>query len=93
MMNVPIARTGLTEGEVQSVLEPLRSGWLVQGPKVREFEEKWSVSTGARHSINETTGTTGFHLSLVVLGFGLCTEASLPALTWVTKTNPSKHYN
>ena len=33
-MKVPIARTVLTESEIQSVLEPLRSGWLVQGPKV-----------------------------------------------------------
>ena len=32
--NIPIARTSLTEKEIQSVLEPLQSGWLVQGPKV-----------------------------------------------------------
>ena len=37
-MNIPIARTSLTEDEINSVLEPLRGGWLVQGPKVREFE-------------------------------------------------------
>ena len=40
-MKIPIARTNFTEGEINSVLEPLRSGWLVQGPKVQEFEEKW----------------------------------------------------
>jgi perosamine synthetase len=45
-MNVPIARTSLTDDEVQSVLEPLRSGWLVQGPKVREFEDKWPAFVG-----------------------------------------------
>jgi dTDP-4-amino-4,6-dideoxygalactose transaminase len=44
-MNIPIARTSLTEAEIESVLGPLRSGWLVQGPKVREFEEKWSAFT------------------------------------------------
>ena len=54
-MNVPIARTSLTEAEIQSVLGPLRSGWLVQGPMVREFEEKWSSFTGAKHSIAVTS--------------------------------------
>ncbi|HAU59505.1 MAG TPA: aminotransferase DegT, partial [Opitutae bacterium] len=49
-MNIPIAKTNLTETEINAVLEPLRSGWLVQGPKVREFEEKWSDFTGAKHS-------------------------------------------
>ena len=48
---MPIARTSLTEEEVQSVLEPLRSGGLVQGPKVREFEDTWSAITGAEQSI------------------------------------------
>ena len=42
-MKVPITRTSLTEEEIQSVLSPLRSGWLVQGSKVQEFEEKWIV--------------------------------------------------
>ena len=39
-MKIPIARTNLTEAEINSVLEPLRSGWLVQGPKVEQFEKK-----------------------------------------------------
>ena len=39
-MKIPIARTSLTKEEINSVLEPLKSGWLVQGPKVQEFEAK-----------------------------------------------------
>ena len=38
-INVPISKTILLGSEVQSVLEPLNSGWLVQGPKVAEFEK------------------------------------------------------
>ena len=63
-MNIPIAKTNLTETEINAALEPLRSGWLVQGPKVREFEDKWCVFTGAQHSIAVTSCTSGLHLSL-----------------------------
>lgn len=90
-MNVPIARTSLTEAEIQSVLGPLRSGWLVQGPKVREFEEKWSAFTGARHSIAVTSCTTALHLSLAALGFGPGDEAIVPALTWIATANVVEH--
>ena len=38
-MKIPIVRTNLFEGEIKSVLEPLNNGWLVQGPKVHEFEK------------------------------------------------------
>ncbi len=89
--NVPIARTSLTEAEIESVLSPLRSGWLVQGPKVREFEEKWSVFTGAKHSIAVTSCTTGLHLSLAALGFGPGDEAIVPAFTWISTANVVEH--
>lgn len=63
-MNFIIARTSFLESEIRSVMEPSRSGWLVQGPKVRVFEDKFSAFTGAKHSIAVTSCTTGLHLSL-----------------------------
>ena len=90
-MNIPIVRTSLTEAEINSVLEPLRSGWLVQGPKVREFEEKWSAFTGAEHSIAVTSCTTGLHLSLAALGIQPGDEVIVPAFTWISTANVVEH--
>lgn len=90
-MNVPIARTGLTESEILSVLQPLRSGWLVQGPKVREFEQAWCSFTGSEHSIAVTSCTTALHLSLAALGFGPGDEAIVPAFTWISTANVIEH--
>jgi perosamine synthetase len=91
VMQVPIARTGLTEAEILSVLEPLRTGWLVQGPKVREFEEAWCRFTGSNYSIAVTSCTTGLHLSLAALGFGPGDEAIVPAFTWISTANVVEH--
>ena len=90
-VNIPIARTSLTENEIESVLAPLRSGWLVQGPMVREFEEKWSKFTGAEHSIAVTSCTTALHISLAALGFGPGDEAIVPAFTWISTANVIEH--
>ena len=90
-MNVPIARTSLTEQEINSVVEPLRSGWLVQGPKVKEFETKWSEFTGAEHSIAVTSCTSALHLSLAAIGFGPGDEAIVPAFTWISTANVVEH--
>jgi perosamine synthetase len=90
-MNVPIARTNLTEDEIQSVLSPLRNGWLVQGPKVREFEEKWSAFTGSKHSIAVTSCTTALHLSLAALGLQPGDEVIVPAFTWIATANVVEH--
>jgi perosamine synthetase len=90
-MNVPIARASLTPEEIESVLEPLRTGWLVQGPKVRAFEEAWCTFTGAEHSIAVTSCTTALHLSLAALGFGPGDEAIVPAFTWIATANVVEH--
>jgi len=90
-VKVPIARTSLTLQEKQSVLEPLDSGWLVQGPKVKNFEEQWSAFTKADHSIAVTSCTSALHLSLAALEFGPEDEAIVPAFTWVSTANVVEH--
>ena len=39
-MNIPIARTKLTKSEFDIVRKPLESGWIVQGPYTKKFEDK-----------------------------------------------------
>ena len=90
-MNIPIARTSLLENEIQSVIAPLESGWLVQGPKVQEFESKWSEFTGSKNSLAVTSCTTALHLSLAALGFGPGDEAIVPAFTWISTANVVEH--
>lgn len=88
---VPIAKVCLSEPEILSVLAPLRSGWLVQGAKVRAFEDAWCSFTGAPHSIAVTSCTTALHLSLAALGFGPGDEAIVPAFTWLATANIVEH--
>src|SRR5210317_1468016 len=92
-MKIPIARTNLTKDEINSVLEPLNSGWLVQGPKVQEFEDKWSKFTDAKYSIAVTSCTSALHLSLVALGIGSDDEVIVPAFTWISSANVVEHVN
>lgn len=90
-LQIPIARTHLLSEEYESVLEPLKSGWLVQGPKVTEFERLWSEFTGATHSIAVTSCTSAMHLSLAALGFKPGDEAIVPAFTWISTANVVEH--
>ena len=90
-MKIPIARTSLLENEIQSVIAPLESGWLVQGPKVQEFESKWSEFTCSENSLAVTSCTTALHLSLAALGFGPGDEAIVPAFTWISTANVVEH--
>lgn len=86
-MNIPIAKTVFEQADFDAILKPLRSGWVVQGPCVKEFETKWSAFTGAAHSIATSNCTTALHLSLSALGVGPGDEVIVPAFTWVASAN------
>lgn len=86
-MKIPISKTILNQNDIKNVSKTLESGWLVQGPKVKEFEDQWSNFTNAKYSIAVTSCTTAMYLSLVALGFKKGDEAIVPALTWISTAN------
>ena len=90
-MKIPISKIKFEKSDIKSVIETLQSGWVVQGPKVKEFENKWSTFTGSRHSIAVTSCTNALHLSLTALDFGPGDEAIVPAFTWISTANVVEH--
>jgi len=73
--------------EWQALREPLQSGWLTQGPKVKAFEEAFATRHQVAHAVATTSGTTALHLALVALGIGPGDEVIVPAFTWVATAN------
>src|SRR6185503_17977561 len=65
----------------------LESGWVVQGKYVKEFEEKFSVFTGARYSSATSSCTTALHIAVAALGLKPGDEVIVPAFTWVSTAN------
>ena len=86
-MKIPISKSEFTQEDMDSILEPLRDGWVVQGPKVLEFESLWSEFTNAKHSIATTSCTTSLFLSLAALDLKSNDEVIVPALSWIATAN------
>ena len=64
---IPIAQPLISEQEIDEVVKVLKSGFIAQGPKVAEFEEKFADYVGVNHAVATTSGTTALHLSLLAL--------------------------
>jgi dTDP-4-amino-4,6-dideoxygalactose transaminase len=84
---IQIATPSLGEEEWQALREPIKSGWLTQGPKVAAFEEAFAARHGVKHALAVTSATTGLHLALAALGIGPGDEVIVPAFTWVATAN------
>lgn len=85
--DLPITRALFGPEEAAAVQEVLASGWVVQGPRVAEFERKFADYTRARHAIATTSCTTALHLAVRALGLKPGDEVIVPAFTWVSTAN------
>jgi dTDP-4-amino-4,6-dideoxygalactose transaminase len=86
-MKIPISKPFFGEEEQLSLLQPLQTGWVVQGPKVAEFERRFSAYTGTPYAAAVSNCTTALHLALVALGIQPGDEVIVPAFTWVSTAN------
>lgn len=60
---IPYGRHHIDEDDIASVSGTLRSDWLTQGPKIREFEEEFAKYVGARYAVACSNGTAALHLA------------------------------
>ena len=86
-MTIPITKPFFGREELLAVQKPLESGWVVQGPFVRQFEERFSAFTGARFSVATSSCTTALHIAMATLGLKPGQEVIVPAFTWVSTAN------
>ncbi len=86
-MKIPISKPYFGDEEKRAIQEPLETGWVVQGPKVAEFERRFAAYTGAAHAVATTSCTTALHLALVALNIQPGDEVIVPAFTWVATAN------
>ena len=68
---------------VELVTETLRSGFVSEGCRVKEFEAAMANELGLRNGVAVNSGTAALHLGLAVAGVGPGDEVLLPAQTFV----------
>lgn len=77
----------IDDAELKAVCEVLKSGYLVQGKFVRQFEEKIEAYLNINHAIAVSNGTAALHLALISLGIGHGDEVIVPDFTFPATAN------
>jgi dTDP-4-amino-4,6-dideoxygalactose transaminase len=88
---IPIAKPYLTLEEAQAAYDTILSGWITQGPRVQEFEEKFAQYTGAEYAVAVSNCTTALHLAMIVAGVGPGDEVICPSMTYIATANSIKY--
>ena len=74
----------LVESEtLEDIAQLLRSSAFTNGPHVRQFEEAFAHSCGAKHCIGVASGLDALRLGLIGLGLRPGDEVLVPAMTFI----------
>ncbi|SEQ51469.1 DegT/DnrJ/EryC1/StrS family aminotransferase [Arthrobacter sp. OV608] len=87
LARINVMKPWLGEEEAQALAEVVASGWVAQGPKVKEFETAFAAAQGVRHAVATSNCTTALHLALVVAGIGPGDDVVVPSLSFIATAN------
>ncbi|MCK4732347.1 MAG: DegT/DnrJ/EryC1/StrS family aminotransferase [Methanophagales archaeon] len=67
-IKVPLLRPYFDSEELEEIKKVLDSGWVSQGPKVKELEDEIAEYLGVKYAIAVTNCTSALHLALLSIG-------------------------
>lgn len=64
---IPYGKQNITDEDIAIVIETLKSPYLTQGPKIKEFEDNFAKYVGAKYAVALANGTAALHLCAMAL--------------------------
>ena len=87
MNKIPYGRQSIDQKDIDAVVSTLKSDYLTQGPKVREFESKFAEYVGADYAVAVNNATAGLHLSVLALGLKKGDRVITTPITFAASAN------
>jgi len=79
--NIQLMKPNVGKDEIELVTKVIESGYLVEGPMVREFESTVADYMGVKHAISCTSWTTGAEMVFRAIGLEEGDEVICPSFT------------
>jgi len=84
---IPVIESWIAEEELAQLREVVKSNWVTEGEKTREFERRIADYCGTRHAIAVSNGTVALYIALKALGIGEGDEVIVPDFTFIASAN------
>ena len=87
MKKIPYGRQSIDQNDIDAVISTLKSDYLTQGPKIREFESKFAQYVGANYAVAVNNATSGLHLSVLALNLSKGDRVITTPITFAASAN------
>lgn len=84
---IPYGRQSISDEDIREVIDTLKSDFLTQGPKIREFENAFAAYVGAQYAVAVNNATAGLHIAAMALGVTPGDRVIVPPITFAASAN------
>lgn len=90
---IPYGRQNVSQKDINSVLNVLKSDFLTQGPIVHQFEKRVSEYCGAKYAVACNSATSALHIACLSLGVGEGDIVWTSPISFVASSNCALYCN
>lgn len=84
---IPYGKQDISQQDIDSVVDVLKSDFLTQGPQVPAFEKTLTEHTGAQYALAVNSATSALHIACLALGLGEGDWLWTTPITFVASAN------
>lgn len=89
--NIKFSPPDISQGDIDAVVDVLKSGWITTGPKTKFFEEKIANYCGTNRAVALNSATACLEMTLRMLGVGEGDEVITSAYTYTASCSVICH--
>lgn len=88
---IPYGRQDINQNDINAVTQTLKADFLTQGPKIKEFEEKFASYIGCKYAVAVANGTAALHLCAIALDVDENSKVITTPITFAASSNCVKY--
>lgn len=78
---IPLFIPCFDDDDIQAVTDTIKSGWLIEHHRTKEFEEEFAKYVGTKYAVATTSGTAALFLALKAAGVDTRSVVAVPDFT------------
>ncbi|WP_055447265.1 UDP-4-amino-4,6-dideoxy-N-acetyl-beta-L-altrosamine transaminase [Lacinutrix mariniflava] len=87
MKAIPYGRQNIEQDDIDAVVKTLTADFLTQGPKVKEFEDKFAEYVGSKYAVAVNNATAGLHIAVLALDLKPGDRVITTSITFAASAN------
>ncbi len=87
MKPIPYGKQNITQEDIDAVITTLKSDYLTQGPKIKEFEDAFAAYIGCKYAVAVANGTAALHLNAMALDIKAGDKVITTPITFAASAN------